>query len=92
VAKRLRPSTRLVYRDNPGSIVYDIQDVPALARLPKRRDTLLAVDNTWGCPGLYRPLALRADLSVVAITKDVAGHSDLVMGAVVAGRTRPTMR
>ena len=50
VAKRLRPSTRLVYLDNPGSIVYDIQDVPALARLLKGRDTLLAVDNTWGCP------------------------------------------
>lgn len=85
VAKRLRPSTRLVYLDNPGSIVYDIQDVPALARLLKGRDTLLAVDNTWGCPGLYRPLALGADLSVVAITKYVAGHSDLVMGAVAAG-------
>jgi cystathionine beta-lyase len=85
VAKRLRSSTRLVYLDNPGSIVYDIQDVPALARLLKDRDTLLAVDNTWGCPGLYRPLALGADLSVVAITKYLAGHSDLVMGAVAAG-------
>jgi cystathionine beta-lyase len=85
VAKRLRPSTRLVYLDNPGSIVYDIQDVPALARLLKGRDTLLAVDNTWGCPSLYRPLALGADLSVVAITKYLAGHSDLVMGAVAAG-------
>jgi cystathionine beta-lyase len=85
VAKRLRPSTRLVYLDNPGSIIYDIQDVPALARLLHGRDTLLAVDNTWGCPGLYRPLALGADLSVVAITKYLAGHSDLVMGAVAAG-------
>jgi len=85
VARRLRPSTRLVYLDNPGSIVYDIQDVPALARLLEGRDTLLAVDNTWGCPGLFRPLALGADLSVVAITKYLAGHSDLVMGAVAAG-------
>jgi len=38
---------------------------------------LLAVDNTWGCPGLYRPLALGADLSLVAITKYLADHSDL---------------
>ena len=86
VEKRLRPETRMVYLDNPGSIVYDIQDVPALAKLLEGRETLLAVDNTWGCPGLYKPLALGADISVVAITKYVAGHSDLVMGSVSAGK------
>src|SRR5215813_7248176 len=85
VAKRLRPSARLVYLDNPGSIVYDIQDVPALAQLLQGRNTLLAVDNTWGCPGLYRPLALGADISIVAVTKYIAGHSDLMMGSVSAG-------
>jgi cystathionine beta-lyase len=84
VARLLRPNTRLVYLDNPGSIVYDIQDVPQLAGLLSGRETLLAVDNTWGCPGLYRPLALGADISIVALTKYVAGHSDLVMGAVAA--------
>ena len=86
VAKRLKPETRMVYLDNPGSIVFDVQDVPALARLLAGRDTLLAVDNTWGCPGLYRPLELGADISIVAVTKYIAGHSDLVMGAVSAGR------
>ena len=86
VARRLKPETRMVYLDNPGSIVYDVQDVPALADLLAGRETLLAVDNTWGCPGLYRPLALGADISVVAVTKYVAGHSDLVMGAVSAGK------
>lgn len=84
VERRLRPDTRMVYLDNPGSIVFDVQDVPALAKLLRGRDTLLAVDNTWGCPGLYRPLALGADISIVAITKYVAGHSDLVMGSVSA--------
>ena len=86
IAERLRPETRMVYLDNPGSIVYDIQNVPALAKLLAGRNTLLAVDNTWGCPGLYRPLALGADISIVALTKYVAGHSDLVMGSVSASR------
>jgi len=85
VEGRLKANTRMVYLDNPGSIVYDIQDVPALASLLAGRDTLLAVDNTWGCPGLYRPLALGADISIVAVTKYVAGHSDLMMGSVSAG-------
>jgi cystathionine beta-lyase len=84
VARRLRPETRLVALDNPGSIVFDIQDVPAIAGLLRGRDTLLAVDNTWGAAGLYKPLALGADISIVAITKYIAGHSDLMMGAVIA--------
>jgi cystathionine beta-lyase len=82
VARRLRPGTRMVYLDNPGSIIYDVQDVPALAALLKGRDTLLAVDNTWGAPGNYRPLTLGADISVIAVTKYIAGHSDLMMGSV----------
>ena len=84
VAKRIRPETRMVYLDNPGSIVYDIQDVPALAAICKGRgnDILIAVDNTWGAPGMYRPLTLGADISIIAITKYIAGHSDLLMGSV----------
>lgn len=84
VAKRLKPETKMVYLDNPGSIIYDVQDVPALAALLKGRDTLLVIDNTWGAPGIYRPLALGADVSIVAVTKYIAGHSDLMMGSVSA--------
>lgn len=84
VAKRLRPETRMVYLDNPGSIIYDIQDVPAIARLLEGRETLLAVDNTWGAAGLYRPIALGADISIIAVTKYIAGHSDVMMGSVTA--------
>jgi cysteine-S-conjugate beta-lyase len=84
VAKRIRPETRMVYLDNPGSIVFDIQDIPAIAAACKGRgnDILIAVDNTWGAPGLYRPLTLGADISIIAITKYIAGHSDLLMGSV----------
>ncbi|MGB3719352.1 MAG: cystathionine beta-lyase [Proteobacteria bacterium] len=85
VAKRLRPETRLVYVEIPGSIIYDLQDLPAIAALLKdRENTLLAADNTWGAPGLYCPIALGADISIVAVTKYIAGHSDLVMGSVTA--------
>lgn len=85
VARRLRPETRLVFVEIPGSIIYDLQDLPAIAALLKgRENTLLAADNTWGAPGLYRPLVLGADISVIAVTKYIAGHSDLVMGSVTA--------
>ncbi|HXF54720.1 MAG TPA: cystathionine beta-lyase [Hyphomicrobiaceae bacterium] len=84
VGRRLRPATRLVYLDNPGSIVFDVQDLPAIAKTVAGHDILIAVDNTWGAPGLYRPLALGADISIIAITKYIAGHSDLAMGSVTA--------
>ncbi|HFB2048571.1 MAG: PLP-dependent transferase [Hyphomicrobiaceae bacterium] len=82
IAKRLKPNTQMVYLDNPGSITYRIQDLPAIASLLRKRKTLLAVDNTWGAAGLYCPLKLGADISIVAITKYIAGHSDLMMGSV----------
>jgi cystathionine beta-lyase len=86
VARRLRPETKVVYLDNPGSIVFDVQDLPAMVAAVKAAgsDALIAVDNTWGAGGLYRPLALGADISVIALTKYIAGHSDITMGSVTA--------
>ncbi len=84
VARRLKPETRLVYLDNPGSIVFDVQDLPSIVVAAKARGVLVAVDNTWGAAGLYRPLALGADISIIALTKYIAGHSDITMGSVTA--------
>lgn len=86
VARRLRPQTALVYLDNPGSIVFDIQDLPAIAAAVQAAGSkaIVAVDNTWGAAGLYTPLALGADVSVVALTKYIGGHSDLLMGSITA--------
>lgn len=84
VAKRLKPETKMVYLDNPGSIIYDIQDMRALADAVKGSNALLVVDNTWGAGGLYKPLELGADISVVAVTKYIGGHSDVMMGSVTA--------
>ncbi|CAN0331928.1 unnamed protein product, partial [Phaeothamnion confervicola] len=86
VARRLKANTRLVYLDNPGSIVFDVQDLPAIAAAVRAKGSaaLIGVDNTWGAAGIYRPLALGADISVVALTKYIAGHSDITMGSVTA--------
>ncbi|MDR2614410.1 MAG: cystathionine beta-lyase [Candidatus Accumulibacter sp.] len=80
----LRPNTRLIYAESPGSLAYEIADLPALARLAHSRGILLVADNTWGAGYLYRPLTLGADIVVSAPTKYLSGHSDVVMGAVTA--------
>lgn len=84
ISTRLRPATRMVYLDNPGSIIFDVQDLPAIRSALGGRDILIAVDNTWGAAGIHKPLALGADISILAITKYIAGHSDLMMGSVTA--------
>ncbi len=79
----IRPNTRMIYAETPGSLLFEMQDMPALARLANRHGLLLVADNTWGSGYLYRPLELGAHVSVVAVTKYIGGHSDLMMGAVV---------
>lgn len=81
---KIRPSTRLIWAECPGSLVYEMLDLPALVALARPHGIPVAVDNTWGAGLLYRPLALGADLSVIAGTKYVTGHSDVMLGIVVA--------
>jgi cystathionine beta-lyase len=79
---RMRPNTRMVYAECPGSLVYEMCDLPALAAMAHARGALVVADNTWGSGCQYRPLALGADVSVMAATKYLAGHSDVMMGTV----------
>lgn len=78
----IKPNTRMIYAEVPGSLGFEMCDLPALVQLCKDRDLLLAVDNSWGSGVLYRPLELGADISLMALTKYVAGHSDVMMGSV----------
>jgi cystathionine beta-lyase len=79
---RLQANTKMVYTEVPGSLLYELCDLPVIAALCKSRGILLAVDNTWGSGVLYRPLELGADISIMALTKYLSGHSDVVMGSV----------
>jgi cystathionine beta-lyase len=78
----LQANTKMVYSEVPGSLLYELCDLPAIALLCKSRGILIAVDNTYGSGLQYRPLALGADISIMALTKYVGGHSDVVMGSV----------
>jgi len=80
--RNLRPETRMVYAESPGSLLYDMLDLPAMARVCRERGILLCADNTWGSGLAYQPLALGCDISVVAATKYLGGHSDVMMGTV----------
>ena len=76
------PATRLIFMESPGSLTFEVQDVPAIAAAARARGILTLMDNTWGAGLLFKPLAHGVDLSVQALTKYVCGHSDVFMGSV----------
>lgn len=81
----IRPNTRMLYLESPGSLLMEMLDLRALAATAKAHGIVVATDNTWGTY-IYQPLALGADISIIAGTKYVSGHSDLLLGAVVTNR------
>jgi len=83
VASLIQPNTKVIYVESPGSLLFEMLDMTTLAATAKENGLILVTDNTWGSGYIYRPLALGADVSVVAGTKYVAGHSDVMLGAVI---------
>ncbi|HXQ17551.1 MAG TPA: cystathionine beta-lyase, partial [Caulobacteraceae bacterium] len=84
VMAMVTPATRLIVMESPGSLSFEMQDVPAIARLARERGVLTLLDNTWAAGLLFKPLAHGVDLSVQSLTKYVGGHSDVFMGSVAA--------
>ena len=82
IAQAMRENTRLVYTEAPGSLTFEMQDVPAITKAAHERGALVAMDNTWATPIYFRPLEHGVDISIQAGTKYVAGHSDLVIGMI----------
>lgn len=79
----LRPNTRLVYMESPGSTTFEVQDVPAVSRVCRSRDVVTVIDNTWATPLFCRPLDLGADVVVHSASKYLTGHADSILGAIV---------
>ena len=80
----MRPETRVVYLESPGSLTFEVQDVPAIAEVAHRRGATVIIDNTWGTPLYFKPFAHGADVSVQSATKYLVGHSDAMLGAITS--------
>ena len=76
------PQTRLIVLEAPGSLTFEMQDIPALAAAANAKGILTLIDNTWAAGFYFKPLAHGVTLSVQALTKYVGGHSDCFMGSV----------
>ncbi|AGA78332.1 trans-sulfuration enzyme family protein [Echinicola vietnamensis] len=88
IEKYINDKTRLIWAETPTNPMMNIIDIKALAAIAGKHDLLLGVDNTFATPYLQNPLDLGADLVMHSVTKYLAGHSDVVMGALVVNDDR----
>jgi len=79
----IRPHTKVVYVESPGSQTFEVQDVPAIAAAAHRHGARVLMDNTWGTPCLFPSFKHGVDVSIHAATKYIVGHSDVMMGMIV---------
>lgn len=84
IKELMRPNTSLVFLESPGSLTFEVQDVPAIAEIAHRHGAKVAIDNTWGTPLYFKSFRHGIDLSVHAATKYIVGHSDAMLGVVIA--------
>jgi cysteine-S-conjugate beta-lyase len=93
IAALIEPNTRAIYVESPGSLSFEMQDVPAIAQAAHDKGAVVLMDNTWASPLYFRAFDKGVDLSIQAGTKYIGGHSDVMLGTVSANAaTWPRLR
>jgi cystathionine beta-lyase len=80
----LRPNTSVVFVESPGSLTFEVQDIPAIAATAHKHGAKVLMDNTWATGLFFKSFAHGVDVSIHAATKYVVGHSDAMMGIAIA--------
>lgn len=84
IADLLTDNTRAIFMESPGSLTFEVQDVPAIAAVARARGIVTLLDNTWATPLFFPALKHGIDISILACTKYIVGHSDVMIGAATA--------
>ena len=84
IADLIGDNTRAIFMESPGSLTFEVQDVPAIVAAAKARGLVTLLDNTWATPLLFPAIERGIDLSILSCTKYVVGHSDVMLGSVTA--------
>jgi len=88
IADLVTERTRAIFLESPGSLTFEVQDIPAIVGVAKEKGLVTFLDNTWATPLLLPAIAMGVDYSILAATKYVGGHSDVMLGSVTAAKGR----
>jgi cysteine-S-conjugate beta-lyase len=83
IAALIRPNTTVVFCEAPGSLTFEMQDIPAIAAAAHAKGIPVLADNTWGTPYFFNSFQHGVDVSIHAATKYIAGHADTLVGVIV---------
>lgn len=84
----IRENTAVIYLESPGSATFEVQDVPAIAKIAKEHGIITIADNTYSAGILFRPIEYGVDISVQSAAKYLGGHSDVNLGVAVAANEK----
>jgi cystathionine beta-lyase len=82
IVKLIKKNTKVIFLESPGSQTFEIQDVPAICKIAKKHNITTILDNSWASGIYFKPFEYGVDVSVMALTKYINGHSDIMMGAI----------
>lgn len=82
IAKLIKKNTKVIFMESPGSLSFEMQDISAIVKVAKKKKVITILDNSWASGIYYKPLDHGVDVSVMALTKYINGHSDVMMGAI----------
>ncbi|KAB0464233.1 MULTISPECIES: cystathionine beta-lyase [Vibrio] len=80
----IKPNTKVLFTESPGSVTMEVQDIPTLARIAHEHEIIVMLDNTWAAGVNFSPFDFGVDISIQAATKYIVGHSDVMLGTAVA--------
>ena len=84
IRQLLNENTRAIFLESPGSLTFEVQDIPAITALAREKGIVTLLDNTWATPFFFPALAHGIDITILACTKYIVGHSDVMLGSVTA--------
>ena len=84
IASLIKANTKVIFLESPGSLTFEMQDIPAITAVARQHNIVTILDNTWASPILCQPFALGVDVSVQSATKYIVGHSDVMLGTASA--------
>jgi cystathionine beta-lyase len=82
IEQYIQANTVLILLESPGSITFEIQDIPAITAIARQKNIITVLDATWATPLYLKPFALGVDVSIHSVTKYISGYSDLLAGTV----------
>ena len=87
INRLIKKNTKVIFIESPGSLTFEIQNVPMLVEIAKKNNLITIMDNTWATPLFFKPFYNGIDISIQSATKYIVGHSDAMLGVITTNKT-----